>query len=97
MSKKILFISTEFGTERDELVTPVEKLKELGHEVTVATPSGGDVQTVLGDKDWDLKFPADAELAKVMNTNFDVIVLPGGTVNADQARVNTDIRTQLKK
>lgn len=97
MPKNILVISTEFGTERDELVVPVEKLKNLGHNVTVATPSGKPVQTVLGDKDWDLEVPADGELAKYMNTDYDVILLPGGTVNSDNARLDKDILSQLKK
>ena len=44
-AKKILILSTEYGTERDELVVPMEKLKELGHDVTLATPSGDAVQT----------------------------------------------------
>lgn len=96
MAKNILVISTEFGTERDELTVPVEKLKELGHQVTVATPTGKPVQTVLGDKDWDLVFPADATIQEVGSEKFDVIVLPGGTVNADQARINTDIQAILK-
>lgn len=97
MSKNILVISTEFGTERDELVVPVDKLKELGHTVTVATPSGKPVQTVVGDKDWDREVEADGELAKYMKTDFDVIVLPGGTVNSDNARLNGDILSLLKK
>lgn len=96
MTKKILVVSTDFGTERDELVVPVEKLRELGHEVTVATPTGKPVQTVVGDKDWDLEFPVDGDLATYLNTEFDVVVLPGGTVNSDNTRQDTDIRSLLK-
>lgn len=97
MSKKILVISTDFGTERDELVVPVDKLKGLGHDVTVATPNGEPVQTVLSDKDWDLEFPVDGKLSGYTSTDFDVIVLPGGTVNSDNARLDTEILDQLKK
>ncbi|WP_080793275.1 DJ-1/PfpI/YhbO family deglycase/protease [Corynebacterium pacaense] len=96
MSKKILVVSTEFGTERDEIVVPVQKLRALGHEVTVATPSGGEVQTVLGDKDWDVTVPADRALNGVPGDEFDVILLPGGTVNSDQTRINEDIRALLR-
>lgn len=89
--KTVLVVSTDFGTERDEIVVPVEKLRELGHEVTVATPSGEDVQTFVGDKDRDLVFPTDAKLADVSG-EFDVVVLPGGTLNADAARMDGDVQ-----
>ena len=90
-AKKILVLSTDFGTERDEIVVPVERLRELGHAVTVATPSGKDVQTFLHDRDRDITVSADAKVADV-DSAFDVIVLPGGTLNADAARVDEDIR-----
>ncbi|NMB22878.1 MAG: type 1 glutamine amidotransferase [Corynebacterium sp.] len=97
MSKKILVVSTDFGTEKDELVVPVDKLRELGHEVTVVTPNGKPVQTVVGDKDWDLEFPVDGDLASHMNNDYDVLLLPGGTVNADNARLDDDVLAVLKK
>jgi intracellular protease, PfpI family len=95
MSSKILLVSTEFGTERDEITVPLERLRQLGHEVTVATPSGEPVQTVVGDKDWDITVPADGRLTDLIGNEYDVIVLPGGTVNSDQVRINEDIRRLL--
>lgn len=91
MAKKILILSTDFGTERDEITVPLRKLRESGNDVTVATPSGEDVQTFLGDRDRDVVVPTDAKLADVSG-DFDVVVLPGGTLNADAARVDEGIR-----
>lgn len=90
-TKKILVVSTDFGTEQDEIVVPVQKLRELGHEVTVATPSGKDVQTFVGDKDRGAVFPTDQKLSDV-DGEFDVVVLPGGTLNADAARIDAEVK-----
>lgn len=90
-AKKILILSTDFGTERDELVVPLEKLKALGHEVTLATPEGKPVQTMKHDKDLSDVVPADATITEVTG-DYDVVVLPGGTLNADKARMDEDIR-----
>lgn len=88
MAKKILILSTDFGTERDEITVPLHKLREAGHEVLVATPSGEDVQTFLHDKDRDVVVPTDRKVDDAAGEEFDVIVLPGGTLNADAARVD---------
>lgn len=93
--KKILILSTDFGTEHDELAVPRERLTELGHDVTVATPGGKPVQTVTDDKEWSEVIQADADSASVEGP-YDVIVLPGGTVNADTGRLEDDFRTLLK-
>ena len=91
MAKKILILSTDFGTERDEITVPLHKLRESGHEVTVATPSGEDVQTFLHDRDRDVAVPTDSKVAD-LSGEFDVVLLPGGTLNADAARVDEGIR-----
>ncbi|SDB83663.1 protease I [Raineyella antarctica] len=93
--KNILILSTEYGTERDELVVPLEKLKELGHDVTLATPSGDPVQTLKHDKDPADKVPADTTVAEATGT-YDVIVLPGGALNADHGRTDEGIRRLVK-
>ncbi|WP_028357841.1 type 1 glutamine amidotransferase domain-containing protein [Brackiella oedipodis] len=95
MSKNILILTTAFGVERDELTVPAEQLKAKGHKVTIATPDGKSIQTVTADKDWDKVVSADAKIADV-EQNFDVVVLPGGTVNADNARINEDIQQFVK-
>lgn len=92
MAKNIVILSTDFGTERDEITVPLRKLREAGHEVRVATPSGEDVQTFLHDKDRDVVVPTDMKVADAAGEEFDVVVLPGGTLNADAARVDAGIR-----
>ncbi|MBB3116789.1 protease [Corynebacterium bovis] len=91
MAKNILILSTDYGVEKPEIVQPLETLRADGHTVTVATPGGGDVQTVTDDRNPDVTVPTDTALADVTG-EFDVIVLPGGTVNADTARADEGIR-----
>ncbi|QGF24709.1 type 1 glutamine amidotransferase domain-containing protein [Raineyella fluvialis] len=94
-AKKILILSTEYGTERDELIVPLERLKELGHQVTLATPNGGAVQTLKSDKHPTDRVPADTKVADVTD-DYDVIVLPGGALNADKGRMDADICRLVK-
>ncbi|WP_420174385.1 type 1 glutamine amidotransferase domain-containing protein [Luteococcus sp. OSA5] len=94
-TKKIIIVSTDFGVEQPEIVVPATKLKELGHEVVVATPSGEDVQTFVGDKDRGEVFPVDAKLSQASGP-FDVVVLPGGTLNSDAARMDPEIQSIVK-
>ncbi|MGO4956155.1 DJ-1/PfpI family protein [Luteococcus sp. Sow4_B9] len=71
------------------------KLRELGHDVTVATPSGKDVQTFVNDKDRGEVFPVDVKLAEAEGP-FDVVLLPGGTLNSDAARIDSEIQRVVK-
>lgn len=96
MASTILILSTDFGTERDEIAVPLEQLRARGHDVTVATPSGEDVQTFLGDRDRDAVVPTDARIADLDGV-YDIVVLPGGTLNADAARMDRDIRMRVKR
>lgn len=94
--KKILMLSNEFGTEQDELVVPYEQLKAKGHDVTLATPDAAEVQTLVGDQDPGKKVAADTALASVTG-EYDVIVLPGGTINADNARIDEKITSLVSE
>ena len=90
--KKALIIATSYGVERDELLVPRDHLREEGVAVTVATVDGDDVQTLVGDKDPGSTVAADAAIADVDPADYDVLVVPGGTLNADTLR--TDARAQ---
>lgn len=94
--KKALILVTDFGVEEPELLRPVEDLKKAGVEVTVASDSGKTIQTVTGDKDWASTFEPDTSLDAVGAADFDILVLPGGTVNADTLRGNEKVQALLK-
>ncbi|GAA1738192.1 type 1 glutamine amidotransferase domain-containing protein [Isoptericola hypogeus] len=85
--KRVLAIVTSYGVEQDELVVPVEHLRSAGAEVVVASTEPGAVQTLVGDKDPGREVPADTTLDAVDAAGFDLLLVPGGTINADTLRL----------
>ena len=90
MAARALIAVTDFGVEEAEIVEPLNALKKAGIEVTVASNSGEVIQAVTGDKDWASKVDADSKLADAKAADYDLLVIPGGTVNADTLRVDED-------
>ncbi|QOQ77804.1 type 1 glutamine amidotransferase [Pseudomonas poae] len=84
--KKILIITSNTGIERDELLKPLEALRGYGAAVTHASSKGGTTQTFVGDTEKDQTVESDAKLSDVAGSDFDALVIPGGTVNADTLR-----------
>lgn len=91
-----LVICTDFGVEEAELTAPTDALRDAGVAVTVASTGGGTIQTVTGDKDWASTVQSDRSLAEVTAAEFDIVVAPGGTVNADTLRGNSDAQRLLR-
>jgi protease I len=90
MAKRALIITADTGVERDELLKPKAALESAGHQVTHASPKGGDVQTFVQDTDKDKIVAADTTLSSVSEGDFDVLVIPGGTINADKLRTDKE-------
>ena len=88
MAKKSVIIATDFGVEEAEIISPRDALTSAGINVTIASNSGNDIQTVAGDKDWASTVNADTTLDKISADDYDLVVLPGGTVNADTLRID---------
>lgn len=95
-AKKILVVVTNRGVEQDELKDPVQKLRDAGAEVTIAAPEAGQVQTLVGDWDLGEVFAVDATLTEVNEAEFDLLLIPGGTLNADNLRVDADAQRIVK-
>ncbi|MFJ4871641.1 type 1 glutamine amidotransferase domain-containing protein [Streptomyces sp. NPDC088757] len=90
--KNVLVLTTNYGTEQDELEKPVAVLREAGARVTVAAQKDEGVQTLVSDKDPGSVVQPDTTLAEASADGFDAVVVPGGTVNADQLRTDDDAR-----
>lgn len=84
--KKILVIATNYGVEQDEIVVPTDQLRERGATVTVAAKESGPIETLVGDKDSGKSVDSDTTLDGVTAGDFDALVVPGGTINADTIR-----------
>jgi len=48
---RVLALVTNYGVEQDELLVPLQRLREDGADVTVAAATADPVQTLVGDKD----------------------------------------------
>lgn len=95
--RKILFITSNTGIERDELVKPLEALKALGASVTHGSSDGGTTQTFVQDTEKDRTVESQASLAGLKASDFDALVIPGGTVNADTLRLDEHAQRLVKE
>ncbi len=86
--KKILVIATNSGVEQDEIVVPIDQLRERGATVTVAAQETGPITTLIGDEDPGKSVDPDTTIAGVNAGSFDALVVPGGTINADTLRTD---------
>lgn len=90
MSEKALFITANFGVEHDELIKPLEFLQSKGIETIHAAIEQDQVQTVKGDQEASTHYLPQTSLEKVAYQDYDILIIPGGTVNADQLRIDSD-------
>ena len=94
--KKVLAAVSNRGVEQDELKKPVEHLRQAGAEVVIAAPEAGQVKSLVGDWDLGEVFEASEALAAVNEQDFDLLLIPGGTLNADNLRLDADAQRIAK-
>jgi len=83
MVKKVLFITSNVGIEHDELVQPLDFLQSHGFVVIHAAEKNEDVHTMEGDSKPSAQYTPDTTMHEVSAEDYDLLVIPGGTVNAD--------------
>lgn len=88
--RRVLAVVTNYGVEQDELVVPVEHLREAGAQVDVAAVEQSAVQTLVGDKDPGRTVDPDTTISAVDSQGYDLLLVPGGTINADNLRLQDD-------
>lgn len=86
--RKALVITSNYGVEQDELVVPIERLREAGVDVTIAAPDRAPIETLVGDKDPGRQVEPTATLEEINGSDFVLLVIPGGTINADTLRLD---------
>jgi len=84
----VLVLTTNYGTEQDELNQPVAALREAGARVTVAAQRKEPVLTVVSDRRPGTVVEPDMTFADASAQEYDAVVVPGGTLNADRLRVD---------
>lgn len=83
------------GFEESELMEPVRALRSAKADVVVVGPRRGKIQ---GFKGFEKTHGVEVEqvLADLDADDFDAVVLPGGTLNADTLRMDEDLRALLR-
>ncbi len=89
-SKKIAIIATD-GVEQVELETPRQAVEEAGATTELLSLQTGEIQAMNGDIEPASKFKVDKAIGDASAADYDGLILPGGTVNADRLRMDGDV------
>lgn len=87
--KKVAFLLTR-GVEQVELTSPREALDQAGATTVLISPSENTLQAMNGDWEHADVFDVDVPVAEAKAEDYDLLVLPGGTLNADALRLDED-------
>jgi protease I len=85
--KKIAFLVAASGVEQVELTTPWQTVVDASGAPTLVAPDAGVVQAFHHDVEKGDDFTADLAINEADEADFDALVLPGGTTNADRLRL----------
>lgn len=86
--KTIAFLMANSGVEQVELTTPWETVKEAGGHPVLVAPEDGQVRAFNHDVEPGDSFRVDKPVSQVSPSNFEGLILPGGTTNPDQLRLH---------
>jgi deglycase len=82
--RKVAILVTD-GFEQVELTSPRDALQQAGAQTTVISPQADSVQGFNHDEKAD-RISVDLPLSQARADDFDLLVLPGGVLNADTLR-----------
>ena len=85
--RTIAFLAAD-GVEKVELEQPRDAVTNAGGRVVLLSVKSGEIDARNHDLEPAGTFPVDREVADAQVDDFDALVLPGGTVNADKLRLD---------
>jgi protease I len=88
--KMIAIIATD-GVEQVELVEPRKAVEEAGAQTELLSIKEGEIQAMNHDLEPADTFTVDKLLSDASQSDYDGLILPGGTVNADKLRADDDV------
>jgi protease I len=94
--KKIAIIATD-GVEQAELVTPRDAVQDAGATAELLSVQSGEIQAMNSDIEPADTFAVDKLIGDVSPDDYDGLILPGGTVNADRLRMDANVISFLQK
>lgn len=84
--KTIAILLAPRGTEDVEFAQPRQAVEKAGGTVIVVGSKTGTADTVNGDLDPGNRYAVDKAVSEVSASDFDGLVIPGGSVGADKLR-----------
>ena len=88
--KRIAIIATD-GVEQVELTEPRKAVTDAGATADLLSLDTGEIQAMNSDIEPADTFTVDGTVAGASAADYDGLILPGGTVNADRLRIDPDV------
>ena len=88
--KRIAIIATD-GVEQVELTEPRQAVLDAGATAELLSLESGEIQAMNSDIEPADTFAVDGTVADASPGDYDGLILPGGTVNADRLRIDPDV------
>ena len=89
--KRIAILATD-GVEQVELTEPRDAVTAEGAQVEIVSLQSGKLQAMNHDLEPADTFPVDRTAEQASADDYDALLMPGGTVNADKLRVDPDVQ-----
>jgi protease I len=86
--RKVAILLAPVGTEQVEFVQPKQAVEEAGATVDVVGIEAGEAQTMNSDVNPGETFNVEKAFSDVSADDYDALIVPGGTVGADNLRGN---------
>jgi len=94
--RRIAILATD-GVEEVELTQPRDAVTAEGAQVDVISLEEGELQAMNHDIEPASTFPVDTTAAQASPSDYDALILPGGTVNADRLRMDADVQSFVRE
>ena len=94
--RRIAILATD-GVEEVELTQPRDAVTAEGAQVDVISLEEGELQAMNHDIEPASTFPVDKTAAQASPSDYDALILPGGTVNADRLRMDADVQSFVRE
>ena len=96
LSGKRVAILVDNYFEESEFTGPINDLRKAGAEVEIISPEVGKIQA-MNHAELSDTYTSDRAIDDVRIDEYDALVLPGGTINADALRINNKAQIWVKK
>jgi protease I len=90
--KRIAILATD-GVEEVELTEPRRAVTDEGAITEIVSLSDGEIQAMKGDLQPTNTYPVDRVASAASASDYDALLMPGGTVNADRLRMSPEVRS----